>query len=151
MLYVVEETVLPEGEGIAIRETHPLDDLPRFFESAFGEMARYVSEAKAATYAGPPFARYHTVPPAPLDVEAIFPLTGSLPSRGRIRSVRLAGGPAIQVMHEGPYDTMVGAYEAIEHWLREHGRARSQPPREVYLTGPGQAPQRTLVVQPLAR
>ena len=54
------------------------------------------------------------------------------------------------MLHEGPYAGMGAAYESIEGWLSEHGRSPSGPPREVYLTGPDETPQRTLVVQPIA-
>ena len=150
MGYAIEEVTLPDAEGVGIRETRPVEELPAFFESAFTELGQYVAEADPAALAGPPFARYFTAPPQAIDVEAVFPLTHALPPRGRVHEVHLAGGPAIQVLHEGPYAGMGAAYESIEGWLSEHGRSPSGPPREVYLTGPDETPQRTLVVQPIA-
>lgn len=148
--YTVEEVELPGGEAVGIRETVPMPELPRFFGAAFEEMAGYIGEAGAG-YAGPPFARYFSVQPEAVDVEAVFPVTRALEGRGRVKPLHLDATAAIQTMHTGPYEEMVAAYEVIERWLAEHQRERSDAPREVYLTGPEVDPAdyKTLVVQPI--
>ncbi len=150
----IEEISLHPGHGLAVRATLAVDELPRFFGAAFGELAQAV-RANGVQFAGPPFARYHTHPPAPVEVEAIMPVThpvGAL--TGRVQLVRLEGGRALQVRHVGPYETMTPAYEALAAWMKEHGVRPSEDAREVYLTDPSVVPDprrwETLIVQPIA-
>lgn len=56
------------------------------------------------------------------------------------------------VIHIGPYDEMLDAYEALVTWLAEEDRRPVGDPREVYLTDPEEHPDpaawRTEVFQP---
>lgn len=150
----IEEISLHPGHGLAVRATLPAEELPRFFGAAFGELAQAV-RANGVQFAGPFFARFHTHPPSPVDVEAIMPVTQPVAElTGRVQWVRLEGGRALQVRHVGPYDTMGPAYEALEAWMKEHGVRPSEDAREVYLTDPSVVPDsrrwETLIVQPIA-
>jgi AraC family transcriptional regulator len=149
--YTIEEVDLPAGDGVGIRETVRMEDLPQFFGSAFEEIAQYIQEA-GAEYTGPPFARYPSMPEGgAVDVEAVFPVTKALEGKGRVKPVHLEATRAVQTMHTGPYSELTGAYDAVEGWVDEHHRERADAPREVYLTGP-EVPEeqhQTLVVQPV--
>ncbi|HEX6032359.1 MAG TPA: GyrI-like domain-containing protein [Tepidiformaceae bacterium] len=149
--YTIEEVEMPATEGVGIRETVRMEDLPQFFGGAFGEIAQYIQEA-GAEYTGPPFARYPSMPEGgSIDVEAVFPVSRTLEGKGRVRPVHLEATRAIQTTHTGPYSGLSDAYEALEAWVGEHHRAASDAPREVYLTGP-EVPEeqhQTLVVQPI--
>jgi effector-binding domain-containing protein len=72
---------------------------------------------------------------------------------GRVHPVEVNGGPAVQVLHCGPYEGLMAAYAAVERWLSEHHARPAGPPREVYLNSPnevsGPSEYRTLVVQPI--
>lgn len=151
--YRIEKVTLQPADGLAIRATLPVGQLPEFFGQALTEMAAWItSQAGEAAFGGPPFARYYSVDPAAIDVEAIFPLTQAVPGSGRMQAVLLDGGDAVQVLHVGPYDQMEPAYEAVQAWLRDTGHLATEPPREVYLSDPAVDPDpltwRTLVVQP---
>jgi effector-binding domain-containing protein len=109
-------------------------------------MAAWIrAEAGEEAFAGPPFARYYSLDPTAVDVEAVFPLTRAVAASGRMRPVILDEGEAAQVLYVGPY-------EAIEAWLTVHDKKASEPIREIYLTDPVSEPDpsnwRTLVVQP---
>jgi AraC family transcriptional regulator len=142
-----ELTTLPSGPAIAIRAQVTIAELPGFFGSAFGELAACAADQ----IAGPPFAIYHAFDPARVDVEAVMPLRAPVAPRGRATPIDLAGGPAVQVRHVGPYEELAASYQTIEAWLAEHHRVRSAPMREVYLTGPSVPPAEhvTLVIQPV--
>ena len=149
----VEKIHLEPTDGLAIRMTLPIDQLPAFFGEALTEMAGWIrQEAGEAAFAGPPFARYHSLDPAAVDVEAVFPLTRVVEASGRMHAVIVDGGEAVQVMYVGPYDAMEPAFLAINEWLDATGHRPSEPPREVYLTDPVSEPDpanwRTLVIQP---
>lgn len=47
---------------------------------------------------------------------------------------------AAVAIHTGPYDGLADAHAAIEQFLAEQGLAKAGPPREVYLTDPGEVP-----------
>lgn len=142
-----ELTTLPAGPAIAVRDQVPMIELPAFFSSSFHDLA----EAGGDQLAGPPFAIYHSLGAPRIDVEAVMPLRAPVAPTGRVHTLDLAGGPAIQVRHIGAYGELGPAYEAIDRWVDEHARARAGAIREVYLTGPSSRPseQVTLVVQPL--
>jgi len=47
--------------------------------------------------------------------------------------------PAIEaasVQHQGPYDTMGEAYQALHEWIEQEGYTIAGPPREVYVVAP---------------
>ncbi|MBS1120586.1 MAG: AraC family transcriptional regulator [Deltaproteobacteria bacterium] len=142
-----EITNLQSGPAIAIRAQLATAELPRFFGSAFGELAA----CGADQIAGPPFAIYHSFDPAHIDVEAVMPLRSPVAPRGRITPIVLAGGPAVQIRHVGPYEELGTSYTTIQHWMEEHHHAKAGPVREVYLSPPTVPPAEhvTLVIQPL--
>lgn len=148
----VEEISLQPIHGIAVRATVPMEKLPEFFGGAFHELEESARQA-GAKLAGPPFARYHSVPPAPVDVEVILPVTGAVPAGGRVHAVELPAGSALQVRHVGPYDKLGATYAELGLWMTEHGMQPADAVREVYLTRPKAVPDaakwETLVIQPV--
>jgi effector-binding domain-containing protein len=153
MDYQVQEVTLPATRGIAIRETHGMPQLREFFTGAFSELGRVICES-GAQVAAPPFAQYYAVTPAAVDVEVIMPVAAPVGASGRVHPVEVNGGPAVQVLHSGPYEALADAYGAVDRWLREHRAKPAGPPREVYLNNPSDvsvpSEYRTLVVQPIA-
>jgi effector-binding domain-containing protein len=148
----VEEVSLTPVHAVAIRATVPQEALPAFFGSAFHELEEVARKA-GTERSGPPFARYHSVPPAPIDVEVIMPVSKTIAPSGRVCPVELPAGQAVQVRHFGPYDDMGPAYAALGMWMSEHGLQPSDAVREVYLTSPQTVPDpakwETLVIQPV--
>lgn len=144
-----ELTQVRGGPALAIRARVAITDLSTFFAGAFSELYHRAG----ALAAGPPFARYHDVGPVDTDVEVIVPVRAAFGSEGRVNAIELAGGPAVQVRHVGPYEELRSTYETIDRWLVEHHRERADAVREVYLTSPQAVPDPaawvTLVIQPL--
>jgi effector-binding domain-containing protein len=139
---------LAPGPAVAIRAHVSITDLPAFFAGAFAELAACAGDQLA----GAPFAIYHAFDPKDVDVTAVFPLHAPVTPSGRVVSIRLDGGPAVQVKHVGPYEDLGQTYGLLEKWLAQHHRTRAGAVREMYLTGPSVPPteQVTVVVQPLA-
>jgi effector-binding domain-containing protein len=148
----VEPVALEASRGVAIRERVPLAELPRFFDAAFRELSEVLRRA-GAEMTGAPFARYHSIPPGPIDVEVVMPVSVTLEPVGRVRSVELAPGLALQVLHRGSYETLGPAYQAIGRAMVERGLVPADAPREVYLTDPSTvsdvSQHQTLVIQPV--
>jgi effector-binding domain-containing protein len=64
------------------------------------------------------------------------PFTGENGVYGR----EVDAATAATIVHRGPYDEVGPAYRTLTGWAREHGHEIAGPPREVYLTDPGQVP-----------
>mgnify|MGYP003376917901 CR=1 FL=1 len=146
----IETVTLEALRGLALRRTVPMEGLPDFFDEAFTG----VGAAAGPAIAGPPFARYHRADASGFDVEAVMPVRAPVAVAGRVAALALAGGPAVQIKHVGPYDQLMPTYAALDRWLVEHHRTRSDAVREVYLTNPADEPDPadwvTLVIQPVA-
>lgn len=146
-----EEITLNPIHGLAVRAKVALADLPAFFGSAFHDLAEVARQAGAEP-SGMPFARYHSVPPAAVDVEAIMPVRRPVSPSGRVHAVELPGGSALQLRHLGPYDDLHTAYAELTRAMVERGLQPTDVPREVYLTDPQGVPDsskwETLVIQP---
>lgn len=54
------------------------------------------------------------------------------------------------VEEQANFPEILGAYDAIAHWAKEHRREFAGSPREIYLSAPGE-PTRWEVVWPLHR
>ena len=105
--------------------------------------------------AGPPFTRYPEIGMGSLVMEGGVPLLAppaDAPGEG-IEVLTIPAGPAAVTVHRGPYDTLPDAYRVLEAWLDREGRTPDGPPREVYVTDPGDHPDpatwETEIIQPL--
>ena len=128
-------------------------ELTSFFARAFGA-AMHVIRAQRAVPVGPPFGAYHGAPGETVDVEAGFPVATPVDDTEGVVSSTLPGGPAVEAVHIGPYDTMTGTYGEMEAWMAEQGVSPGPVMWESYLTDPEREPDpstwRTLIVWPIA-
>lgn len=53
-----------------------------------------------------------------------------------VHSRVLEGGQMAVTLHQGSYTSIGAAYDAITHWISEHGNEFGGPPREIYLNDP---------------
>lgn len=148
----VEEITLKPMNAVAVRAVVPAHELPGFFSRAFHELEEVVRKS-GAKRAGAPFARYHSVPPSPVEVEAIIPVNRPVAADGEVQAIILPAGTALQVRHIGPYEAIGPAYATLCMWMTEHGMRPSDFAWEVYLTSPQSVPDpkkwETLVIQPV--
>ncbi len=98
--------------------------------------------------AGPPFARYTLAGDGRFDVEAGVAVTGRVEPEGRVEASALPAGPAAVTLHEGPYDTVAAAYEAVTAWIEAHGGTPLEMGWEHYLNDPtaGEVPRTEVVI-----
>ena len=144
---------LPEQDVLAIRAHRPTVEIPTFLGSSFEQLYARLA-LLGVTPAGPPFVIYHAFEPERIDAEVCVPYAGVLESDGSVTTRHLPATMAARMLHIGPYDTIGGAYAAVEAWTHEHGYEPSGPVRECYLNGPGDgvspAEYRTEVLLPIA-
>jgi effector-binding domain-containing protein len=74
------------------------------------------------------------------DIELGFPVARPFPGSGNVHGVELPATTVAWTMHHGPYEEVGPAYHTVTGWIQEHGHEIAGPPREVYLTDPGETP-----------
>ena len=113
-------------------------ELVSFFGTACREIRSYLEEVGVEA-AGPPMSLWHSEPgeiPDAFDIETCIPLERAVPGIGRIRPGELPAGTLAATVHEGPYDTMGTAFEAVWDWAQAEGYEAVGPPRDATLVGP---------------
>jgi effector-binding domain-containing protein len=126
---------IPEMSVLAIRERVDGAGFPAFLGVAFPELYQHVG-AHGIIATGEPFVVYHAFGPDGIDAEVCAPVAGPAPTAGRIQAHTLPAATVVRTLHEGPYEALSGAYDAIHHWVADHGYVVAGPHRERYLTGP---------------
>ncbi|MFI7547898.1 GyrI-like domain-containing protein [Actinoplanes sp. NPDC049599] len=151
MTYHIETRSLTAQPTAVIRSSMPVAQLRGWLAGAYQELDRYLAE-QGISAVGPPFARY-AFHGAVVDVEAGFPVPGPVPDSGRwVTASRLPAGPVAVAVHEGHYQDLGLAYQAVTGWLKERGLEPAGPHWDVYYTNlaaqPDTATWRTDVVAP---
>jgi len=116
---------------LSIRATVRIDQLGEAMGDRLQALQSYLRQ-HGTQPSGPPFVRYHTFGETETDLETGVPVAAPIDGEGRIAGGELPGGPAVTTWHIGPHDKLGEAYARIEAWLKEHGRERGGPAREVY-------------------
>ncbi len=146
MEYHIDRMDLDVQPTAVIRAHVPVEGIPAFLGGAFGEVLGVLA-AQGLHPTGPPFARYGMGGDG-FDVEAGFPSSAQVSPTGRVEACELPGGPAIVVLHRGPYDGVAAAYGAVEEWLAANQWTATGAPWESYLDGPEVGEPRTVVHWP---
>ncbi|MFW2382322.1 MAG: GyrI-like domain-containing protein, partial [Acidimicrobiales bacterium] len=105
-------------------------EIPNGFGLVFDRLQQANTEPS-----GIPFTIFHRAPDAegPGEVEMCIPVAAT--TRG-VPTREIEGGPVAAVIHQGPYDQMGPAYEALARWIAEHGHEAVGPTREIYMNHP---------------
>lgn len=136
----------PAQSYVAIPVTTRMQDLAAALDRGFPELFAWLAEHSLVP-TGPPFIRYLRVDmDGDLVVELAAPLDDPAPVDDRVRGGVLPAGRYVMLLHTGPYDGLVQANAAVEHWASERGLgwAMDGPTwrgrLERYLTDPRQEP-----------
>jgi len=152
MAYDISVKKLARRHTLVIKGSMRADELPNFFGQAFGELFGYATR-KGSMPDGPPFARYPSVGPEQVVVEAGVTVASPVAGEGRVEASDLPGGEAAVTTHIGPYESLHEAYRAVEAWMQANGRAPGGAPWETYFSDPQQEPDpmkwRTEIAWPL--
>ena len=89
---------------------------------------------------GPPATVYTEHGPGMVSFHAGMPVKAGATGADGIEVCVFPAGNAAVTIHNGSYDGLGDAHAAVEQYLHEHGLTKSGPPREVYLTDPGEVP-----------
>jgi DNA-binding transcriptional MerR regulator len=117
---IPEQTYTSRSKRVRIPE---LDD---FLAATFDELG-------AGDADGPPFVLYH----GPVNAEEDGPVEVCVPAAAGEKSL-----PAVEVAFtqisgsQCDFPEILGAYESVYRWAKEHGRRPDGPPREIHLSRP---------------
>ncbi|HEY7332343.1 MAG TPA: GyrI-like domain-containing protein [Candidatus Limnocylindria bacterium] len=140
------------GQPTACVHAHAsIGQIGETFREALPRVIHHVEEV-GAVIAGPPYTRYLAYGPEGVDMEIGFPTVTEIPHNGDVAPAELPEVEAAIAVHEGPYERLGATYEAMEHWIREHGHVPAEGMWEIYLNDPGAVPPdqlRTEIVWPL--
>lgn len=126
---------IPEMPILSIRDRVDEAAFPAFLGVAFPELFAHVG-AHEIVATGHPFVIYHAFGPDGIDAEVGVPIAGPAATTERIRAHTLPAATVVRTLHVGPYETLSGAYDALQQWITDHGYLAAGPHRERYLTGP---------------
>lgn len=149
--YEILDELRREQHTAVASATLDVTEIGPWLSTVYDAVARTII-TQGTSITGPPFARYHALGDASFDVEAGFPVTAPINSTDEVHPSSLPGGPAACTIHEGPYDSMEPAYQALTTWLTTQNAAAAGDPWEIYFSDPTTNPDpstwRTEVVQP---
>jgi DNA-binding transcriptional MerR regulator len=137
----VEVKEIPTQQIISITRHHKVDGLSKQIEHDIGALFSLVNDTGARP-SGATFGIYHGPVNEQEDgpVETCLAVEGEVEARGNIEVKQLEGGQAACVVITGEqchYPELLGAYDAAADWIQKNGYETTQPPREVWYTGPG--------------
>ena len=116
---VAEQTYVSRSKRVRVPELDP------FITSTFRELRRSDD--------GHPFVLYH----GPVNHDEDGPVEVCVPKDDGDK--RLPAGEVAFTQVSGnqcDFPEILGAYESVYRWAKEHGRDPDGPPREIYLNGP---------------
>jgi effector-binding domain-containing protein len=152
MSYAIEIEKLPAQNALVIRTRLASSAVAREVARLLPEVFQYALDSQAGVD-GMPFTRYLTWGGDELEIEAGMPVSRAVEGNGRIRLVKLPGGPAVVATHLGPYTDLPATHEGVKLWLRENGKSAADSVWEEYVTDPGDEPDpdkwETRICQPI--
>jgi len=122
-----------------VREVIPMTSFTEFFGRAFEAAAAALGQQGVAP-AGPPVAFYRGPVTTTVDVTAGFPVRQPVTPGDGLVPATLPGGPTVETVHTGPYDTLATTYTEVNDWIAEHGLTPEGEMWEEYLVGPDAEP-----------
>jgi effector-binding domain-containing protein/DNA-binding transcriptional MerR regulator len=123
----------------------------------WGELCGYLGQQRGVRYAGPPLTLCHDgeYKERDVDIELAVPVESPVKDSGDIRLRTLPGHEQVaSVVHKGPFDTVVHAYQFLLGWMERNGYRMDGPDRTVYLNTPEQVAPADLLKEvqiPIAR
>lgn len=132
------KTASPQRALVVKATVQDAREVGRTIQCLLEEVWEYLSQQEHATV-GPAIARFHCLDTERIVLEAGFPVAEAFRGDGRVCSIKLPAGRAATTLHQGPYDGLPQAYEALERFMREQELRPAGPPYEIYWVDGSQA------------
>ena len=142
MTFSVEKRELEPQGVVSITGRVHVGRLPEHIGETIDRLVAFVNE-RGGRVTGPPLGIYH----GPINrqddgpIEICLPAAGPFEPVGEVAIRELPGGPAAVVTvrgDEGRFPTILDAYDAACDWIQDHGHRTAGPPRELWLSEPGE-------------
>lgn len=155
MPYTIQVRAVPPQPILSIRAVVRTPELVQFFDEACREMEIYLAQV-GVRRTGAPMSLWHSAPgeiPDSSDIETCLPVDKPVPPSGRMGFRILPAGTQAFTVHQGAYDDMGNAFDAVWQWIEEQGYKMAGAPRDVVLVGPNETSHlqeyRTEIVYPV--
>ena len=152
MSYQITKKKIDEVPFLYMRKQVKPEEVSTALASMLPPVFQYATE-QGYPFAGYPTTRYVSFGPGLITLEAGMPIAGQPAGAGEILIGSLVGGDVVSTIHQGSYDTLNEAHEALQMWMMENGEVSAGPPWEVYITDPGEVPDpadwQTEIIHPL--
>lgn len=152
----VERPVIGEAASRRVLYQHFVinpDLLELTISRSFKALYARVAEAGVIPM-GPPFVIFcdASVPGVRWDMQICIPVSAPVTETLEFKYRELPATRVVSILHVGAYDTIGGAYRAIDDYIAEHHLTPTGAPREFYLSPPNVPAHqtRTLVERPIA-
>jgi effector-binding domain-containing protein len=132
--------------ALVIRTRTPVANLPQVIGQAYGAIMAHAGQLGAQP-SGAPYVAYHNMDMDDLDLEIGFPFAQELAGNDPVLAGEIPGGKAVTVLHTGPYEAMVAAYEAVQTYMEANGYVPTGVVYESYLNSPETTPPAGLQTQ----
>jgi len=103
------------------------------------ELCGYLGSLKSVQYTGPAMNICHDSEyrEKDVDIEIAIPIGDAVPALGDIRVREIPGHEQVaSVVHKGPFDTIIQAYQFLMSWMEKNGYKMAGPDRTLYLNDP---------------
>ena len=138
-MFKVQTKRVPAQRYVSKTANVTVENLGSFIGGSIGELA-------AGGIEGPPFTVFHGL----VNETDDGPVEVGVPRASGDRELPEAEVAFVLVSGESAkFPEILGAYDALTRWAKEHDRAFAAPPRELYLSPPGE-PERWEVVWPIS-
>lgn len=146
MPYDIELKTVAARPIAAVKFRARIADLPQHMGQAFGAVMEYLGRAGVQP-SGPAVSLYHQLDDGEFEVAAGFYVAPAVAGDGYVVPVELPAGDVATTTHIGSYEGLMRAYEAIQAWMQQHGRAGIDDTMwEEYFSGPEAPPEETRTV-----
>lgn len=105
------------------------------------ELCRYLGTLEDVQYAGPAMNICHDSEyrEKDVDIEVAVPVKTAVPNSDDIQMRTLPGCErVVSVLHKGPFDTIINAYQFTLEWIERNGYRMAGPDRVVYHSDPSE-------------
>lgn len=147
-IFTAEVRIVGAQPYLGRRLHAPMASVGPLVQEAFAALYRHLAETGTPT-AGPPFLIAQEPQGGFLDLEVGAPCTSLPASTADFEAGLLPAGRVAVTVYRGPYDRLGDVYPQLAAWISDRGLQMAGPPREVYLTPPGEDPV-TEVVWPVS-
>lgn len=141
MPYEVQVKEVPAQQVAVVRRHASMTTIGQDIASGFAAIGEATGRA-GVPLAGPPFLTMFEVidEESEGDIEIAFPVDAPFGGAGEVLGREDPAMTVASTVHRGAYDEIGPAYSTLAGWIQEHGHEIVGPPREIYLTDPGETP-----------